>query len=253
MVVLKTASQVALMKQAGEISAGALIVARDHLKVGASTAEIDRVICEYIKSFGAEPSFLNYNGFPASSCISINDEVIHGIPSNHRKIRDGDIVSIDVGAKYRGYHGDNAATFEVGNVSELAKKLVKVTRESLDRAVAAAVKGNRIGDIGFAVQSHVEQNGFSVVRNYIGHGLGKKLHEAPEVPNYGTAGRGIRLVPGMTLAIEPMVNAGGFEVDVLDDDWTVVTSDKSLSAHFEYSIVITENEPVILTPWQEAL
>ncbi len=253
MVVLKTASQVALMKQAGEISAGALIVAKDHLKAGASTAEIDRVICEYIRSNGAEPSFLNYNGFPASSCISINDEVIHGIPSNHRKIKDGDIVSIDVGAKYRGYHGDNAATFEVGNVSELAKKLVKVTRESLDRAVAAAVKGNRIGDIGFAVQDYVEQNGFSVVRNYIGHGLGKKLHEAPEVPNYGTAGRGIRLVPGMTIAIEPMVNAGGFEVDVLDDDWTVVTSDRSLSAHFEYSIVITENEPIILTPWQEAL
>ncbi len=253
MIVLKTAAQIDLMKQAGKISAGALIVAKDHLKIGASTAEIDKVICEYIKSNGAEPSFLGYNGFPNASCISINNEVIHGIPSKKRRLKDGDIVSIDVGAKYRGYHGDNAATFMVGNVSDTARKLVEVTRLSLERAVAAAVKGNRLGDVGFAVQSCVEQNGFSVVRNYIGHGLGTKLHEAPEVPNYGKQGHGTRLVPGMTIAIEPMVNAGGFEVDVLDDDWTVVTSDNSLSAHFEFSIAITEHEPIILTPWQETL
>ncbi|MEG1984282.1 MAG: type I methionyl aminopeptidase [Oscillospiraceae bacterium] len=247
MIVLKTAKELETMKEAGRISAGALRIAKQALKPGVTTAHIDDEVRKYILSQDAIPSFLHYEGFPKTACISINDQVIHGIPDGQTVVCEGDIVSIDVGACYKGFHGDNAATFAVGQVSPKAQKLMDVTLESLKRAVAVAVKGNRIGDISNAVQSYVEQNGFSVVRDFVGHGVGHELHEAPEVPNYGKAGHGIRLVPGMTIAIEPMVNEGTFKVEVLDNDWTVVTKDGGLSAHFEYSIAITDNGPIILT------
>ena len=252
MIVLKTAQDLEAMKVACRISAEAIKVAKEHLRAGVSTAYIDSQVEKFIRSQGATPSFKGYGGFPGSACISVNDEVIHGIPGP-RIIQEGDIVSIDVGAKYKGYHGDNAATFGVGKVSPEAQKLMDVTHECLERAVAAAVKGNRIGDIGFAVQSHAEENGFSVVRDYIGHGVGRDLHEDPEVPNYGRQGRGIRLVPGMTIAIEPMINQGTYRVEVLDNDWTVVTADGALSAHFEYTVAITDSKPVVLTPWNEVI
>ncbi len=249
MIELKSAKDLDRMKKACEISAQAIKVAQSVLEVGVSTAYVDDKVREYIVSQGARPTFLGYGGFPKSACISVNEELIHGIPSSHKIIKDGDIVSIDVGAFIDGFTGDNAATFAVGSVSEEAKRLLSVTKESLLRAVASAQPGNRIGDIGFTVQSYVESCGFSVVKEYVGHGVGRKLHEDPEVPNFGRAGHGVRLVPGMTIAIEPMVNVGGPEVEVLANDWTVVTKDRQLSAHFEYSIAITENGPVVLTPW----
>ena len=249
MIELKSAKDLDRMKKACEISAQAIKVAQSVLEVGVSTAYVDDKVREYIVSQGARPTFLGYGGFPKSACISVNEELIHGIPSNHKIIKDGDIVSIDGGAFIDGFTGDNAATFAVGNVSEEAKRLLSVTKESLLRAVASAQPGNRIGDIGFAVQSYVESCGFSVVKEYVGHGVGRKLHEDPEVPNFGRAGHGARLVPGMTIAIEPMVNVGGPEVEVLANDWTVVTKDRQLSAHFEYSVAITENGPIVLTPW----
>lgn len=247
MIVLKTARELALMEEACRISAGALKAAGEAVKPGVTTEEIDRIAEAYIRSHGAEPNFKGYNGYPATACISINNEVIHGIPSKKRVINEGDIVSIDLGAKYEGYHGDNAATFAAGEISEEAKKLLEVTEQSLYRGIAAAIAGNRIGDISNAVQSFVEANGYSVVRDYVGHGIGTSLHEAPEVPNYGRAKHGIRLVPGMTLAIEPMVNEGTFGVDVLPDGWTVLTKDGSLSAHFEHTVAITADGPKILT------
>ena len=191
-------------------------------------------------------SFLGYGGFPASACISVNDELIHGIPGP-RVIQEGDIVSVDVGAYYKGYHGDNAYTFAVGSISSEAQQLLDVTKESLNRAIQAAVPGARLGDVGYAVQSYVESFGYAVVKEYVGHGVGTKLHEDPEVPNYGTPGRGIRLMPGMTIAIEPMVNLVGEKIKVLSNQWTVVTASHSLSAHFEHTIAITESGPVILT------
>ena len=247
MIVLKTARELALMEEACRISAGALKAAGEAVKPGVTTEEIDRIAEAYIRSHGAEPNFKGYNGYPATAGISINNEVIHGIPSKKRVINEGDIVSIDLGAKYEGYHGDNAATFAAGEISEEAKKLLEVTEQSLYRGIAAAIAGNRIGDISNAVQSFVEANGYSVVRDYVGHGIGTSLHEAPEVPNYGRAKHGIRLVPGMTLAIEPMVNEGTFGVDVLSDGWTVLTKDGSLSAHFEHTVAITADGPKILT------
>lgn len=247
MIVLKTARELALMEEACRISAGALKAAGEAVKPGVTTEEIDRIAEAYIRSHGAEPNFKGYNGYPATACISINNEVIHGIPSKKRVINEPDIVSIDLGAKYEGYHGDNAATFAAGEISEEAKKLLEVTEQSLYRGIAAAIAGNRIGDISNAVQSFVEANGYSVVRDYVGHGIGTSLHEAPEVPNYGRAKHGIRLVPGMTLAIEPMVNEGAFGVDVLPDGWTVLTKDGSLSAHFEHTVAITADGPKILT------
>ena len=201
---------------------------------------------DYIKSQGAEPNFLGYGGFPGTACISINNEVIHGIPG-HRKIKNGDIVSIDLGAKIGGYNGDNAATFAAGDVSEEAKRLMEATEQSLYEGIKKAVAGNRIGDISHAVQQYVEARGYSVVREYVGHGVGASLHEEPEVPNFGRPSHGPRLIPGMTLAIEPMVNLGEPEVRVLKDKWTVVTRDGSLSAHFEHSVLITSDGPVILT------
>ena len=235
------------MREACRISAGALSVAGKAVEPGITTAEIDQIAYDYILSQGAEPNFLHYNGYPATACISINDEVIHGIPSTKRVIRAGDIVSIDLGAKFEGYHGDNAATFACGDVSEEAKRLMDTTRESLYAGISAAVYGGRIGDISHAVQAYVEARGYSVVRDFVGHGVGASLHEAPEVPNFGKPGHGVRLVPGMTLAIEPMINAGRPEVNVLPDGWTVKTRDGKLSAHFEHTVAITAEGPVILT------
>jgi methionyl aminopeptidase len=247
MIQLKTARELERMRKACRISAQALQVAQSVIKAGVSTAYVDEQVRKFIVSQGARPTFLNYGGFPGSACVSVNEELIHGIPSRHKIIQEGDIVSVDVGAFIDGYTGDNAATFPVGEVSEEAKKLLRVTKESLERAVAQAVAGNRLGDIGHAVQSHVEENGFSVVREYVGHGVGRELHEDPEVPNFGRPGHGVRLVPGMTIAIEPMVNAGGREIEVLANDWTVVTVDRRLSAHFEYTVAITDDGPVVLT------
>ncbi len=247
MIVLKTSRELAIMKQACAISAGALQTVAKAVEPGGSTAELDRLAEEYIRSMGAVPNFKNYQGYPATACISINNEVIHGIPSKQRILKEGDIVSVDLGAMYEGYHGDNAATFAVGDVSPEAKRLMDVTRESLYEGINAARAGGRIGDISHAVQSYVEANGFSVVRQFVGHGVGTKLHEEPEVPNFGKAGHGIRLMPGMTLAIEPMVNMGDYQVKVLKDGWTTVTADGSLSAHFEHTVVITEDGPKIMT------
>lgn len=247
MVVLKTQRELVAMRDACRISAQALIRGGEAVKPGVTTKEIDHVIHKFISSQGASPSFLGYSGFPASACISVNDEVIHGIPSTSRVLHEGDIVSIDVGAYYNGYHGDNAYTFAVGKISPDAQQLLDVTRISLQKGIEAAAAGNRIGDIAHAVQSYVESFGFDVVRDYVGHGVGRKLHESPEVPNFGTPGRGYRLMPGMTIAIEPMVNAKGTGVETLKNGWTVVTKSGSLSAHFENTIAITQNGPVILT------
>ena len=247
MIVLKTGRELKVMREACRISAEALKLAGSAVEPGVTTAELDKIAEKYILSQGAKPNFKNYNGYPATACISINNEVIHGIPSKKRVIKAGDIVSIDLGAKFEGYHGDNAATFACGDVSEEAKRLMDTTRESLYEGIAAAVSGGRLGDIGAAVQQYVEKRGYSVVRQFVGHGIGTQLHEAPEVPNFGTHGRGIRLMPGMTLAIEPMVNMGLSDVKVMPDGWTVLTKDGSLSAHFEHTIVITPDGPQILT------
>ena len=247
MVVLKTSRELSLMREACRISAGALKVAGEAVEPGISTEEIDRIAYKYIKSQGAEPNFLNLYGFPATACISINDEVIHGIPSKKRTLRQGDIVSIDLGAKLEGYNGDNAATFAVGDISEEAKRLIDTTRESLYKAIEAAVVGNKLGDIAWAVQGYCEERGYGVVREFTGHGIGKSLHEDPSVPNYGKAGRGIRLLPGMTLAIEPMINQGTAAIKKLPDGWTIKTADGKLSAHFEHTIAITKDGPKILT------
>ncbi len=247
MIVLRTAKEIDMMRKACQISAEALQLAGEAVKPGITTYEIDQIAYRYIKKQGAEPNFLNYNGFPATACISINDEVIHGIPSKKRVLKEGDIVSIDLGAKVNGYNGDNAATFACGTISDEAKRLCDTTRESLYLGIEQAVAGNRIGDIAFTIQSYCEERGFSVVREYTGHGVGTHLHEDPSVPNYGTAGRGQRLLPGMTIAIEPMINMGSKAVKCLPDGWTVKTLDGKLSAHFEHTIAITKGEPIILT------
>ena len=247
MIVLKTGRELNFMREACRISAGALQTAGKAVEPGVTTAELDRLAEEYIRSQGGEPNFKNYEGYPATACISINNEVIHGIPSAKRKLRAGDIVSIDLGAKFDGYHGDNAATFACGDISEEAKRLMDATRESLYEGIKAARAGGRVGDIGHAVQSYVEARGYTVVRQFVGHGVGTHLHEAPEVPNFGTPGRGVRLMPGMTIAIEPMVNAGAAGVEVQPDGWTVLTKDGSLSAHFEHTVAITADGPKIMT------
>lgn len=247
MIVLRTAKEIEKMRKACIISAEALQVAGEAVKPGVTTYEIDQIAYRYIKKQGAEPNFLHLYGFPATACISINDEVIHGIPSKDRVLMEGDIVSIDLGAKVDGYNGDNAATFAVGKISDEAKRLCDTTRESLYKGIEQAVAGNRIGDIAYAVQSYCEERGFSVVREYTGHGVGTSLHEDPSVPNYGTPGRGQRLLPGMTIAIEPMINMGKKEIKQLPDGWTVKTLDGKLSAHFEHTIAITSNGPLILT------
>ncbi len=247
MVVIRTSRELALMREAGRISANALKLAGEAVQPGVSTLEIDTIVRKYIEKEGATPSFLGYGGFPASACISVNDVVIHGIPSKKCILKEGDIVSIDVGAFIDGFHGDNAYTFPCGKISAEAQALLKATEESLYEGIKAAVAGNRIGDIGHAVQKYVEDRSYSVVRDFVGHGVGAKLHEDPAVPNYGTPGRGVRLMPGMTIAIEPMITAGDYKVKVLDDDWTTVTVDGSLAAHFEHSIAITPDGPKILT------
>lgn len=247
MIVLKTNRELALMREACIISAGALKIAGEAVEPGVTTDEIDKIAYDYIKKSGAEPNFLNYGGFPATACISINDEVIHGIPSKTRVIKAGDIVSIDLGASLNGFNGDNAATFAAGDISPEAKRLCDTTKESLYMGIQKAVAGGRVGDIGSAIASYCEDRGYSVVREYVGHGVGKKLHEEPSVPNFGTPGRGVRLLPGMTIAIEPMINMGKAGVKQLSDGWTVKTKDGSLSAHFEHTVAITPDGPIIMT------
>ena len=247
MIQIKNAAQIAIMKEAGRITGEALCLAGEAVKEGVSTKMLDDIIYNHIIKSGAKPSFLGYGGFPGSACISINDEVIHGIPSKNRIIREGDIVKIDVGAFYKGFHGDSANTFAVGNVSDEAKRLIEATKEAFEKGVAAAMPNNRIGDIGSAVEAHVKECGFSVVRQFVGHGIGKELHEDPSVPNYGTAGHGTKLYKGMAIAIEPMVNVGTHEVYILPDGWTVKTKDGKLSAHYEHTVILTDDGPILTT------
>lgn len=248
MIIVKTPEQIKLMRIAGRITGEALLLGGEMVKPGVSTKQIDAKIRHYIEKCGAKPSFLGYGGFPGSACISINQEIIHGIPSSHRIIEEGDIVKIDVGAYIHGFHGDSANTFPCGNVSEEAKKLIAVTKRSWELGAEAAGKeGARIGDIGAAVDGYVVANGFSTVKKYVGHGVGEDLHEDPNVPNFGTAGRGARLCRGMVIAIEPMVNVGRPEVKELADNWTVVTKDGSLSAHYEHTIALTADGVEVLT------
>ena len=247
MITLKSPHEIELMRRAGKITAAARAYAGELVKPGVTTHEIDRAVEHFIRKQGAVPSFLHYNGYPASACISVNDEIIHGIPGP-RVLQEGDIVSVDVGAYLDGFHGDCCGTFACGTISPEARRLIDVTRQSFFEGIRMARPGNRVSDISHAVQQYVEQNGYSVVRNFVGHGVGAKLHEPPEVPNFGPAGHGARLLPGMVLAVEPMVNAGGWEVRVLKDGWTTVTVDGSLAAHYENTILITEGEPELLTP-----
>ena len=247
MVSVKTARELSLMRDACRISAQALRVAGEAVKPGVSTLEIDTIVRSFIEKQGASPSFLGYGGFPASTCISVNNVVIHGIPSKDKILEEGDIVSVDVGAYYKGYHGDNAYTFPCGKISANAQALLDATRESLYEGIKQAAAFNRIGDIGNAVQRYVEARSYSVVRDYVGHGVGAKLHEDPSVPNFGTPGRGVKLIPGMTIAIEPMINEGTHYVRVMGDKWTVKTLDGKLSAHFEHTVAITPDGPKILT------
>ncbi len=246
MITIKSPREIELMRRAGKITAAARSVGREMVKAGVTTREIDKAIHDFIIKQGATPSFLGYGGFPASACVSVNNEIIHGIPGK-RRIKDGDIVSIDVGAYIGGFHGDCAGTYACGEISPEAKRLIEVTRQSFFEGIKFARQGYRVSDISHAIQEYVESFGYSLVREYVGHGIGSQMHEAPEVPNFGRAGHGPRLVKGMTLAIEPMVNIGGAAVKVLGDDWTVITADGSLSAHYENTVLITDGEPEILT------
>lgn len=246
LITVKSPREIEQMRVAGRITAEARSLGRQLVAPGITTQEINKEIFKFIKSRGATPSFLGYGGFPGSACISVNDEVIHGIPGK-RLIREGDIVSIDVGAIKNGWQGDCCGTFAAGEISEEAKRLIEVTRQSFFEGIKYARAGNRISDISHAIQEYVESFGYSLVREYVGHGIGKEMHEAPEVPNYGAPGHGPRLVKGMTIAVEPMVIVGSEAVRVLDNNWTVVTVDGSLSAHYENTIAITDGEPEILT------
>ena len=247
MIQIKNPEQIVIMKEAGRITAEALLIAQENIKEGVSTWQIDKLLREHIEKSGARPSFLNYGGFPASACISINDEVIHGIPSKKRILKEGDIVKVDVGAFYKGFHGDSARTFPVGKVSDEAKKLIEVTEQSFFEAIKMLRVGNRIGDVGHAVDSYVKQYGFSTVKKYIGHGVGRELHEQPDVPNFGTPGRGVRICTGMVVAIEPMINVGSDAVRELGDGWTVKTADGKLSAHYENTVAVLPDDVLILT------
>jgi len=246
MIYVKSSAEIAKMKVSGRIVYDTLCEVEKHIQAGITTKELDRIARNYILSQGAKPSFLNYNGYPASICASINEVVIHGIPSSV-KLKDGDIISIDVGAVKDGYHGDAARTFTVGNVDAEAKRLIDVTKQSFFEGLKYMRHGERLGTVQAAIQKCVESNGFGIVRNYCGHGIGKEMHESPEIPNYGTEGRGIRLVKGMTIAVEPMVTYGSYATTVLNDGWTVVTLDRSLSAHYENTVLITDGEPELLT------
>ena len=247
MIQLKNSDQIKIMREAGRITGEALLVARDHVHPGISTYELDRLVREHIEKSGAKPSFLGYGGFPGSACISINDEVIHGIPSKKRFLEEGDLVKVDVGAFYKGFHGDSARTIPVGRVSDEALKLIEVTRNSFYAGIEQMKVGGRLGDIGAAIDGLVTANGFSTVKRYIGHGIGRDLHESPDVPNYGTPGRGTRLCAGLVLAIEPMVNVGTETVRELSDGWTVKTADGSLSAHYENTVALTGDGIINLT------
>ena len=246
MIYVKSSAEIAKMKVSGKIVYDTLCEVEKHIQAGITTKELDRIARNYILSQGAKPSFLNYNGYPASICASINEVVIHGIPSSV-KLKDGDIISIDVGAVKDGYHGDAARTFTVGNVDAEAKRLIDVTKQSFFEGLKYMRHGERLGTVQAAIQKCVESNGFGIVRNYCGHGIGKEMHESPEIPNYGTEGRGIRLVKGMTIAVEPMVTYGSYATTVLNDGWTVVTLDRSLSAHYENTVLITDGVPELLT------
>ena len=247
MIQLKNSDQIKIMREAGRITGEALLVARDHVRPGISTFELDRLVREHIEKAGAKPSFLGYGGFPGSACISINDEVIHGIPSKKRFLEEGDVVKIDVGAFYKGFHGDSARTIAVGRVSDEAQKLIDVTRASFFAGIDQLKVGGRLGDVGAAIDGLVVANGFSTVKRYIGHGIGRELHESPDVPNYGTPGRGTRLCAGLVIAIEPMVNIGTETVRELSDGWTVKTADGSLSAHYENTVALTGDGIINLT------
>jgi len=246
-IVCRSAAELAKMREAGRLVADVLTRLAAGVKPGISTADLDDLAERIIKAAGGTPAFKGYHGYPATICASINDEVIHGIPSGRRVLREGDIISLDVGASLNGYFGDSAVTVSVGRVDEEAERLLRVTEESLYKAIEQVRPGGRVSDIGHAVQRHVEAHGFSVVREFVGHGIGQEMHEEPQVPNYGDAGRGPRLAEGMVLAIEPMVNAGKPAVKVLSDGWTAVTKDRSLSAHFEHTVAVTAGAPWILT------
>lgn len=247
MITIKSKSEIEKMRVAGKITGDALKVIEKHIRPGISTAELDKIAYDFIKKQGATPSFLHYNGFPGSICASPNTWVVHGIPSKNIVLKEGDIISIDMGACKDGYHGDAARTYAVGKISDEAQRLIDVTRQSFFEGIKFATHGAKIGDVSAAIQEYVEKNGYSVVRDLVGHGIGKNLHEDPSVPNFGKSGKGPRLAAGMTIAVEPMVNSGDYDVVVLDDDWTVETEDGSLSAHYENTILITRGECEILT------
>ncbi len=246
MIIRKSQDELQAMREAGRLTALTHDVVAAAVRPGITTASLDALAEEFIRDHDAIPAFKGYNGYPASICVSVNEEVVHGIPGA-RILRDGDIVSIDIGVVLDGFYGDMARTYPVGEISEEAKRLIAVTETALEKGIAAAVAGNRLSDIGYAVQSYVEAHGMSVVRDFVGHGIGRSMHEEPQIPNFGRPGYGPRLKPGMVLAIEPMVNVGGWEVIVLSDNWTVVTADRSLSAHFEDTVAVTEGGPLILT------
>lgn len=246
MVTIKSENEIALMKKAGEILAGALELIEKNIKPGTTTKQLDKLAENYIKKHKAQPSFKGYSGYPASICASVNEEVVHGIPGN-RRLNEGDIIGIDIGVCFAGYHADAARTYGVGKISDQAKRLIDVTKESFFRGIEKAKEGARLGDISSAIQTFVEENGYSVVRELVGHGIGSSLHEQPDVPNYGSLGKGLRLQEGMTLAIEPMVNIGTYKINILDDDWTCVTADGELSAHYENTIVVTKDGCEIIT------
>ena len=252
MITLKSAHEIEAMRLAGKITAAARALAREMVKPGVTTQQIDKAVYHFIKSQGAVPSFLNYNGYPASVCVSVNDEIIHGIPGK-RVLKEGDIVSVDVGAYIGGYHGDCAGTYPCGQVSDEALRLIRVTQDSFFEGLKFAREGYRLSDISHAVQTFVEANGYSVVREYVGHGIGRNMHEAPEVPNYGKPGHGPRLLRGMTLAVEPMVNAGTAAIKQMPDGWTVKTADGKYAAHYENTILITAGDPELLTDPAESL
>lgn len=246
MIILKSDREIDYMRDAGQIVARTLVEMKDAVRPGICTLELDKIAEKYIRSAGAAPAFKGYGGFPGTICASINEEVVHGIPSL-KKLKNGDIISIDVGAVINGFNGDSAKTFPVGEVSEKLQQLLKVTEEALSKGIEKAIEGNRLGDISNAVQTHGESYGYGIVRDYVGHGIGRKMHEDPQIPNYGSAGRGPRVKSGMALAIEPMINLGTHEVKTLDDDWTVITKDRKASAHFEHTIAVTDGMPEILT------
>ena len=252
MITLKSPHEIELMRRAGKITAAARALARDMVKPGVTTAQIDKAVFQLIKEQGATPSFLHYNGYPASVCVSVNDEIIHGIPGK-RVLQEGDIVSVDVGAFIGGFHGDCAGTYPCGQVSDEALRLIRVTQQSFFEGITYAREGYRLSDISAAVQAYVEANGFSVVREYVGHGIGHQMHEAPEVPNYGKPGHGPRLLRGMTIAVEPMVNAGTAAIRQMPDGWTVRTADGKNAAHYENTVLITDGEPELLTDPEKSL